>query len=93
MDTFLDDAHKKSVSNGTRQRNKEKKLLRESKSLDRTETVPPSTSLMSLEESISGERGCVVITPDNSSEVSESSDSKTMKKLSGPATEQRSSIT
>ena len=26
MDTFLDDAHKKSVSNGIRQRNREKKL-------------------------------------------------------------------
>ncbi|CAB4419050.1 unnamed protein product [Rhizophagus irregularis] len=42
---------------------------------------PPSTSPMTLEESISGERGCVVIIPDNSSEVFEFSDSKTVKKL------------
>ncbi|CAB4433245.1 unnamed protein product [Rhizophagus irregularis] len=81
MDTFLDDTHKKSVSSGIRQRNKEKKLLRESKSSDSTETIPPSTSLMTLEESISGERGCAVIIPDNSSEVFEFSDSKTVKKL------------
>ncbi|CAG8603290.1 4144_t:CDS:2 [Ambispora gerdemannii] len=36
---------------------------------------------MSLDESISGERGCVVITPDNSSGVSEFSDSKTVEIL------------
>ncbi|CAG8675803.1 7743_t:CDS:2, partial [Ambispora gerdemannii] len=50
-------------------------------SSDSTEIILPSTSLMSLEESISGERGCVVITPDNSSEVSEFSDSKTVEIL------------
>ena len=81
MDIFLDDAHKKSVSSGIRQRNKEKKLLCESKSSDSTETIHPSTSLMMLEESISGEWGYVVIIPDNSSEVFKFSDSKTVKKL------------
>ncbi|CAG8760122.1 15525_t:CDS:2, partial [Acaulospora morrowiae] len=46
-----------SVSNGIRQRNGEKKLLHESKSSESIETILPFTSLMSLEESISGERG------------------------------------
>ena len=40
MDSFLLEAHKKIVSNEIKQCNKEKKLLRESKSSDSTETIP-----------------------------------------------------
>ncbi|CAG8644238.1 8890_t:CDS:2 [Acaulospora morrowiae] len=43
MDTFLNDAYKKSVSNGIRQRNREKKLLHESKSSDKPATEQRSS--------------------------------------------------
>ncbi|RGB31279.1 hypothetical protein C1646_671038 [Rhizophagus diaphanus] len=46
----------KKVSNEIRQRNKKKKL-RELKPSESTETIPPSTSPMVLEESISGKQG------------------------------------
>ncbi|CAG8839910.1 32648_t:CDS:2, partial [Gigaspora margarita] len=56
MDTFLDDAHKKSVSNAIRQRNREKKLLRKLSTKDLSGDVsllskPPASSVTQDKES------------------------------------------
>ncbi|RIA94245.1 hypothetical protein C1645_734939 [Glomus cerebriforme] len=64
MDTFLDDAHKKSVSNGIRQRNREKKLskaeqasLNQDQESDSGLTVDNRTSGTSSKKSVSEKDG------------------------------------